>query len=504
MSKYALNNIFISRYTNMSYTASIAVNYKDNKLLNILNKALDEINENEQLKIFNKWTNVSINEPFNYAAIWKIVIIALIILAIVTYRQTILNKHNQKLKSANNEIEKKTIELAKQKELFEKLYSKSSDGVLLIKDSRIIDCNEASLKILKYEKDEIIEKLLCDISPKIQADNLTSKVKAKIQINEALKNGVCNFEWIFINKQNQEFWVEIVLTAIEIDNEPVIHTVIRDIDNRKKMEKELEILTHKLEDKINEEIKKNQEKTTQLIQQSRLAQMGEMISMIAHQWRQPLTAISATTNNLLLKIMLNQKLNDEELKYELELITDYSQHLSSTIDDFRNFFKTDKIKIECTLEELINKSLNIIKTSFESNNIELETNYQFNEYIYVYSTEIQQVILNILKNAEDVLTDKDSFNRKIKIKTYEKDNFATIEIIDNGGGISNEIINNIFDPYFSTKKAKEGSGLGLYMSKTIINEHCQGYLTAQNSELGATFKIKLPINNDGEINNAIS
>jgi two-component system, NarL family, sensor histidine kinase EvgS len=227
--------------------------------------------------------------------------------------------------------------------------------------------------------------------------------------------------------------------------------------------------------------------------------------MIAHQWRQPLTAISATTNNLLLKIMLNQKLNDEELKYELELITDYSQHLSSTIDDFRNFFKTDKIKIECTLEELINKSLNIIKTSFESNNIELETNYQFNEYIYVYSTEIQQVILNILKNAEDVLTDKDSFNRKIKIKTYEKDNFATIEIIDNGGGISNEIINNIFDPYFSTKKAKEGSGLGLYMSKTIINEHCQGYLTAQNSELGATFKIKLPINNnDGEINNAIS
>jgi len=505
MSKYALNNIFISRYTNMSYTASIAVNYKDNKLLNILNKALDEINENEQLKIFNKWTNVSINEPFNYAAIWKIVIIALIILAIVTYRQTILNKHNQKLKSANNEIEKKTIELAKQKELFEKLYSKSSDGVLLIKDSRIIDCNEASLKILKYEKDEIIEKLLCDISPKIQADNLTSKVKAKIQINEALKNGVCNFEWIFINKQNQEFWVEIVLTAIEIDNEPVIHTVIRDIDNRKKMEKELEILTHKLEDKINEEIKKNQEKTTQLIQQSRLAQMGEMISMIAHQWRQPLTAISATTNNLLLKIMLNQKLNDEELKYELELITDYSQHLSSTIDDFRNFFKTDKIKIECTLEELINKSLNIIKTSFESNNIELETNYQFNEYIYVYSTEIQQVILNILKNAEDVLTDKDSFNRKIKIKTYEKDNFATIEIIDNGGGISNEIINNIFDPYFSTKKAKEGSGLGLYMSKTIINEHCQGYLTAQNSELGATFKIKLPINNnDGEINNAIN
>ena len=505
MSKYALNNIFISRYTNMSYTASIAVNYKDNKLLNILNKALDEINENEQLKIFNKWTNVSINEPFNYAAIWKIVIIALIILAIVTYRQTILNKHNQKLKSANNEIEKKTSELAKQKELFEKLYSKSSDGVLLIKDSRIIDCNEASLKILKYEKDEIIEKLLCDISPKIQADNLTSKVKAKIQINEALKNGVCNFEWIFINKQNQEFWVEIVLTAIEIDNEPVIHTVIRDIDNRKKMEKELEILTHKLEDKINEEIKKNQEKTTQLIQQSRLAQMGEMISMIAHQWRQPLTAISATTNNLLLKIMLNQKLNDEELKYELELITDYSQHLSSTIDDFRNFFKTDKIKIECTLEELINKSLNIIKTSFESNNIELETNYQFNEYIYVYSTEIQQVILNILKNAEDVLTDKDSFNRKIKIKTYEKDNFATIEIIDNGGGISNEIINNIFDPYFSTKKAKEGSGLGLYMSKTIINEHCQGYLTAQNSELGATFKIKLPINNnDGEINNAIS
>ena len=153
------------------------------------------------------------------------------------------------------------------------------------------------VKFLKYSKNELLGKNLSDISPLFQTNGIKSIVKESEKIDEALKKGQCNFEWIHQDKNGKNLWIEIVLTVIEIENELVIHTVIRDINQRKLMEKELESLTNKLEDRIDEEIKKNEEKTAQLIQQSRLAQMGEMLSMIAHQWRQPLTAISATTNN---------------------------------------------------------------------------------------------------------------------------------------------------------------------------------------------------------------
>jgi len=493
MSKYALNNIFISKYTNISLTTKIAVLKNNQILFNILNKTIEKIKDDEHTNIFNKWTNFSVKEPFEYETISKILIGIFIILAILSYRQIILNKHNKALKLANNEIEEKNKLIAKQKELFEKLYNKSADGVLLIKDRKIIDCNEASSKILKYSKEELIDKFLCDISPKFQPDNQISSIKAIEKIKEALKNGICSFEWVHTNENLEKLWIEIVLTAIEIDNNSVIHAVIRDINQRKKMEKELESLTYKLEERINQEIKKNEEKTSQLIQQSRLAQMGEMISMIAHQWRQPLTAISATTNSLLLKILLEQKITNNELKNELQLITDYSQHLSLTIDDFRNFFKTDKLKSKIKLENIIEKSINIIKTSFQSKDIELEINYMFNENIITYPTEIQQVILIILKNAEDVLIEKNIENKKIFIETSKNEHLVKIKIEDNAGGISSKIIDKIFDPYFSTKKEKEGTGIGLYMSKIIIHEHCNGTLKVKNGKFGASFEIKLPI-----------
>lgn len=493
MSKYALNNIFISRYTDMLLETNLAIS-KDNQILfDIFNKTIKEIDTNEQTIIFNKWTNISKKEPFDYVVLWKYLSVILVIICVIAYRQIILYKHNKKLKIANNEIEEKNRQIAKQKELFEKLYSKSADGVLLIKDKKIIDCNEASLKILQYSKDELLGKFLCDISPQFQPDNESSNMKAINKIDEALNNGISSFEWVHKNKQNENLWIEIVLTSIEIDNNPVIHTVIRDINKRKNMEQELEILTHNLEERIDEEIKKNEEKTKQLIQQSRLAQMGEMISMIAHQWRQPLTAITATTNNLQIKALIDEKIDVQQLQEELELITNYSQHLSLTIDDFRNFFKPDKIKTESKLEDIIEKAINIIKTSFESKSINLITNYNFNDTLFTYTSEIQQVILIILKNAEDILMEKNIENKLIEINTFKENDFAIIQIEDNGGGIAMEIINKIFDPYFSTKKSKEGTGIGLYMSKIIIDEHCLGNLSAKNSTKGAIFEIKLPI-----------
>lgn len=503
MSNYALKNLYISRYTNMAYTVNMAVNINNDMLFSIINKTLNKITEEEHRTIFNKWTAVSFKTIFDYTFLKETIFIALIIILIFIYRQFVLNKHNKTLQIANNEIEKKTVELDKQKRLFENLYNKSSDGVLLISNNIFTSCNESILNILKYNSDDILNKHLHELSPKIQPNGKNSKDESNLKIGQALNDGVCNFEWVLIDANDNNIWVEIVLTSIEIDINNVIHTVIRDITNRKVLEQKLENLNTNLEQEIKKEIIKNEYSTKQLIQQSRLAQMGEMISMIAHQWRQPLAAISATTNNLLIKMVIEEKINKDIFEQELKLITDYSQHLSATIDDFRNFFKTDKEKIQFDLELLILKSISIIKTSIESNDITLTTKFNSNINIYSYSTEIQQVILNIIKNSEDILVEKNCKNKKIEITTYKKDDTtALIKIHDNGGGIEDSVIENIFDPYFSTKESKDGTGLGLYMSRIIIHDHCEGNLKVINEHEGATFLIELPYKNNMEKNNA--
>lgn len=495
ISNYALNDLYISRYTNMPFTVHMATLKENQTLLTILDKAINNITQVEHREIFNKWTSSNINHKTikDYKYFWETISFIFIVILIFAYRHYVLDKLNKNLKSANKEIEKKTKQLEKQKLLFETLYTKSADGVLLIRNGIFTGCNESSLKILKYNESEIINNSFSNLMPIKQPNGTISKELISKNMRLALNDGVINFELVLTDATNSDIWVEVVFTSIEIENENVLHTVIRDITSRKNLEQKLEDLNTNLEKKIQKEIKKNEVNTQRLIQQSRLAQMGEMISMIAHQWRQPLSAISATTNNLILKMMINEKVDKEFFDKELTLITDYSQYLSSTIDDFRNFFKTDKEKINFNLEDIIEKSLQIIKTSLESNGIFLKKNLSSNLYLYSYPSEIQQVVLNILKNAEDALIDNNSLKCKhIEISTFiNKRDKVIIEIKDNGGGIEESILDKIFDPYFSTKTKKDGTGLGLYMSKIIINEHCEGRLFVYNNK-GAVFNIELP------------
>ena len=239
---------------------------------------------------------------------------------------------------------------------------------------------------------------------------------------------------------------------------------------------------------------KEQEKMLQ--QQSRLAQMGEMISMIAHQWRQPLGAISSTSLNLQMQIELDtfnlaEKMDDNSCQVyfqkELKEIDKLVQNLTNTIDDFRYFYKTNKKAVTIKVEDAIEKSLNIIKSSLASDNIEIIKVYNSKEEIELYESEIMQVILNLLKNAQDNFQEKERKEPSIKIITKDR----TISICDNGGGISEDILNKIFDPYFTTKNEKNGTGLGLYMSKTIIEEHHNGKLSVQNRDGGVCFTIEL-------------
>ncbi len=503
ISKYAMKNLYISRYTNMSYSVNMAVNKDNTRLLNILNKSLNLITENQYKEISDRWTTISFETIFDFKYFWEAVTILFLLISIFAYRHYILDKLNKELTQANEEIENKTIELAKQKLLFENIYNKSADGVILINNGILSSCNESTIKILKYKENEILNKTIDELSPPKQPCGVDSKQRAEEYINKSLKDGVVNFEWVFTNGSNENIWTEIVFTVIEIEERKVIHAVIRDITNRKYLEQKLEDLNTNLERRVKEEIEKNEINTQQLIQQSRLAQMGEMISMIAHQWRQPLSAISATTNNLVLKMILEDTIDKKYFDTELKLITDYSQYLSSTIDDFRNFFKSDKEKVVFQLNDIIEKSLSIIKTSLDARSISLIKNLNDNYNLFTYPSELQQVILNLLKNAEDALIEKKDFDRKIFINTYKKnEKTVVIDIVDNGGGIDKAIIERIFDPYFSTKNKKDGTGLGLYMSKIIINEHCKGNLKVTNRDKGAAFSIELPLLNRKERNNA--
>jgi len=250
---------------------------------------------------------------------------------------------------------------------------------------------------------------------------------------------------------------------------------------------------------LNEEIKKTVEKDQQLIQQSKMAIMGEMIGNIAHQWKQPLSLISMS-NGL---IQLNQENKDIGSKEEVEKATDNIDnavnHLSTTIDDFRDFFKPNKEKEFFRIQETLTKTCNLISSQFKNNNIEVIK--EVNDIsVYGFQNELLQVIINIFKNAKDELVKSDIDKRFIFINVQKDESKVIIKIKDNAGGIPENIIDKVFDSYFTTKNDKEGTGIGLYMSKQIIT-NMSGTITTQNVDFefedikykGAEFKITLPL-----------
>ncbi len=246
-----------------------------------------------------------------------------------------------------------------------------------------------------------------------------------------------------------------------------------------------------LEKKVASEVKKNQQQQLMMLQQSRLAQMGEMISMIAHQWRQPLNNLSLI-NQLLISKYAKGKLNDEALEYFKSNSKKQINLMSTTIDDFRNFFKKENNAKAFVLNDVISEVLNMTAAIYTCNGIKIEFNPQENFQLYGNANGLAQVILNIINNAKDALIESSQEEKKIKISIDTNDDDIVLCIQDNAGGIDAQIIDKIFDPYFSTKQDKNGTGLGLYMSKMIIQEQLNAKIEVYNDAEGANFVIHLP------------
>ncbi|RBQ25746.1 sensor histidine kinase [Arcobacter sp. CECT 9188] len=268
--------------------------------------------------------------------------------------------------------------------------------------------------------------------------------------------------------------------------------------------KYLKELNSNLELKIAQEVAKNRKKDIIMFQQARFASLGEMLNNIAHQWRQPLSSITMIIQSFQTKMNLNkltQEIVDEKVNDALLL----AQNMSNTLDDFKNFFSPSKVEKEFYIKDCIEHSLELSKYFLSKENIKVELKVKKNEKIKSFYNELSHVFLNIISNSKDALvTNSDKKDRIIKIIVNSLRGSIFINITDNGGGIDSEILPKIFEPYYTTKYKSAGTGIGLYMSKQIIERHLNGQISCKNITFvvedktfqGVSFTIKIPINKE--------
>jgi len=253
---------------------------------------------------------------------------------------------------------------------------------------------------------------------------------------------------------------------------------------------ELEKLNKELDLRIKEAIAENSQKEQMLIQQSRLAAMGEMIGNIAHQWRQPLNALGLVIQNIYYTYEAGD-LDKDYLEHSMNKSKKLTAQMSKTIDDFRNFFRPDKLQEQFSVSERVMSVSELISASYKNHSITIETDLDDKLYSVGYPNEFSQVLLNVLTNAKDALIENHVKNPMVWIRSFEKNGKIVLEIEDNAGGIDEAIIEKVFEPYFTTKDKTVGTGIGLYMSKMIIENNMGGSIRVYNGKNGAIFRIEL-------------
>ena len=303
-----------------------------------------------------------------------------------------------------------------------------------------------------------------------------------------------------INKDKEQTIIFLILAAIGAVITLFIHEYTKRLNEQKisKLNESLEIKVKELDDfnqtlhnKVKIEIEKQREKENLLIQQSKLAALGEMIGNIAHQWRQPISAVSA----IMMNIKWTSISQGADMKFLDERINEANEQLkymSQTIDDFRNFFKPTKEKEYFDLKVEIKKAYKILEASLQYSNINLQIYSSSVISAYGHANEFSQVVLNLISNSKDVLIERNIIKPKIEIHISKDEQNVYCEVKDNGAGIEEKYLNRIFEPYFTTKE-HHGTGIGLYISKEIIEKHMQGRLSVENIQNGANFIIAIPI-----------
>lgn len=259
-----------------------------------------------------------------------------------------------------------------------------------------------------------------------------------------------------------------------------------DVLVRKRTE-ELKEFNEKLQDEIEKAVAKNRKQEKLLMQQAKMAEIGSMLESIAHQWRQPLNILGLSMTRLNLSCSIEGK---EDASKVIEIAENQIRYMSETIDDFRNFFKQDKASAEVNILELVKEVEALLSPVLIRKKITLELDIDPTIQANVFPNELKQVLINLLNNASEAI-DLHRGERLIRIECEREDGQCIIRVQDTGGGIPEGIIDKIFDPYFTTKFESQGTGIGLYMAKMIIEKHFQGRLSVYNTLSGACFEIRL-------------
>ncbi|AXX93002.1 hypothetical protein CPU12_07275 [Malaciobacter molluscorum LMG 25693] len=365
----------------------------------------------------------------------------------------------EKMKTQINNREK---HLKNSRDSFEFLFNSTMEAIIIHDTKYCIDVNDITLKLLgANSKDEIKNKSIFDFI----ANSSIQTVKRKI-----LKDNL-PYE-VELKKLNGEVFTALIQGKfVELNSKRLKITNIVDISELKN------------KDKL-------------IFQQSKMVSMGEMIGNIAHQWRQPLSSISTAASGIKIEKEFGI-LDDKSLENSLNMIIKNTKYLSKTIDDFRNFFKVDKEKESIDISFVINKALKLLESSFKNHYIDIQKEFSNDLFIKGYKNELTQALINIINNAKDALKELNHEDRLINIHTYLENDIVVISIKDNAGGIKKSIKSKIFEPYFTTKHQKQGTGIGLYMTHQIIVDHMNGKIDVNNIKInyknseyiGCEFKI---------------
>lgn len=399
--------------------------------------------------------------------------------------------------SDNLKLAKTAARLRHSEERFHTIYDSLNDAIFIhdAETGCILDVNETACRFYGYGREELLNIGLQQLGT---GEAPYSGAEALTWIQRCAEGTPQTFEWITTTRYSSRLWVEVSMRRATIEGENRIVVMVRDISERKRAEEQLgqqqaqlEELNRTLERRVNEAIAELRQKDELLLQQSRHAAMGEMLNNIAHQWRQPLNNIAIYVQSMQL-LKASGELTDEQIQSDVQSVMAIINYMSKTIDDFRSFFRQEKQKQVFYLKEASEKAVSLVSARMEHLGIVFQLVVRQEPAVLGYQSEYIQVLLNILNNAIDILSYSENPVRRIVLSIDEQYDKAVLSVQDTGSGIAPEVLPHIFEPYYTTKGPGEGTGIGLYMSKTIIEKHMAGTLSARNRSEGAEFTISLP------------
>lgn len=411
-------------------------------------------------------------------ALLCLVVVGSVLILVISKRrfERIVRHHKEILSGKDKDL---IGEISRRKEIetrYQTLFNVATNAIILCKNFRFIECNQKAISMFAYEHEQIIGKTMLDLSSDVQQDGQESQSKFDQVIQRLASGEQVIFEWAFKRSDGTEFPAEVGLKTLQLDSETVTLYSVWDISKRANAEHELR-------------------------QVQKMAAMGEMLSAIAHQWRQPLNALStyiaslpsAFYNNLITKAFIDQLVREADSQI---------QFMSLTINDFRQYFRPSKSKQAFDVQDAIESAVKLINPQLRQNAITLEMNdlTELKErFVFGYKNEFVHVLVNIISNAKDAIKEKaqqtgqDHTSRMIDLRVMAEESALVLHIKDTGCGIPESLLPKVFTPYFTTKGTATGTGIGLYMAKRIVEKEMLGQISVENLPVGAQFTIRLPL-----------